>query len=71
MSMGRLPERLLFVKSMILKEEMLKIKDGIDPVREPLCTLTISKLARLPISDGITPAKLAKEGHGRLTSIKK
>lgn len=57
MSAGRLPDKLLFVKSIFLNEEMLKIKDGMDPVKEPLGALNISKLTRLPISAGITPAK--------------
>lgn len=57
MSAGRLPDKLLFVKSIFLNEEMLKIKDGMDPVKEPLRALNISKLTRLPISAGITPAK--------------
>jgi hypothetical protein len=40
---------------MNLREEILKIDDGIFPVKLQVCMLSVSKFVRLPISNGITP----------------
>ncbi|KAJ9686112.1 hypothetical protein PVL29_015143 [Vitis rotundifolia] len=57
-AIGRLPERLLFVKSIICKEEILKISAAIGPLSLFETKFNIFKLRRLPISLGIPPAKL-------------
>ena len=50
-----LPDKLLSDKLKYVKEDMLKIEDGISPVREALSMFNISSLERFPISGGIPP----------------
>ena len=51
---GRLPFKLLFVKPIILREERLKILEGIVPVRSLSVSDSTSSFARLPSSCGIS-----------------
>lgn len=53
--MINLPDKLLLANLKAVKEEMLKIEDGMFPVRKALLMLNISSRERFPISGGITP----------------
>ena len=57
-----LPDKLLSEKLKNVKEDMLKIEDGISPVREASSMFTLSSLERFPISGG-TPSVRIKIYH--------
>lgn len=52
---GRWPVRLLYVKSILVSEERLKIGDGMGPIRAFSESSNISRFRRLPSSCGISP----------------
>ena len=54
-SSGKLPDRLLFLRLIYFKEEMLKIETGISPFKRICDASNISNERRFPISHGISP----------------
>lgn len=56
MSEGRLPENSLYERAKVIKVDELNMKDGMEPVKELLNTWKRSRIGKLPISWGNSPA---------------